>query len=123
MLHTIKQVDIQRVRDCLQQKVTDRGCGKTVAKVMLMISAALNLCGKVRYTAHFAFIGENAHHVYDIQYMAMQFLGELNFTILHHYNGRIAACYPNGTRVDFSFYSPEKYLFQSSWALLQQSDY
>lgn len=110
MIPTIAHVDLQRVRDCLQGKVTHRGCGKTVAKVMLLISAALNNAMKMPTSSHtvYLYVGENGPHVCDVQRTAMRFLQDLRFDITSHSfgNGGINTYY-RGRYIKFMFITPE----------------
>ncbi len=115
MIEQISEVDFQRVKDCLQGALTDRGCGKTVARVLLMISAAINFAcnpkrckgSRPKYSARLLFIGENHRHVEDIQRMTMHFLQGLNFEIVSYTvaGGYIQTLF-HGWLVDFQFCSP-----------------
>lgn len=110
MIPTIAHVDLQRVRDCLQGKVTHRGCGKTVAKVMLTISAGINflLKSKPSQTINLLFVGENQRHLKDIQAMAQRFLTDLQFDILNHsYASGHIRTYFAGRYINFHFFAPE----------------
>lgn len=110
MIPSVAHVDLQRVKDCLQGKVTHRQCGKTVARVMLMISAGINAIYTAKPSAfvNFLFVGENQRHLKDIQAMAHTFLTDLNFDIISHsYASGFIKTYASGRYISFFFYSPE----------------
>lgn len=103
-------IDFDRVRDCLQGKVTHRGCGKTVAKNLVMISSALNDVDTVPTSSWlpYLFIAENERCVSDPTLWTMETLTDLNFDIIDFQPrmGAVKASY-RGRYMNFRFSSPE----------------
>jgi hypothetical protein len=79
IIHTIRELDINRVRDVLQGKATGRGCGKTIAKMMLMFAHGMRRVDK--HWTHFLYVGENPTHTRDVQRTSLILLDEIGFNV------------------------------------------
>lgn len=80
-----QEIDFDRVRDVLQGKRTGRGCGKTIAKLMLMISHAIQPKDKFDHKA-FLFVAENTEHALVLQKIIISILDDVGFNVGFDYS-------------------------------------
>lgn len=114
MIPSIFEIDFDRVKNCLSENTTQQRCGKTTAKILLMLSIALNHLSKMQPNEYcqFLFVGENKNYLVDLMSMMSNFLLDLgiNETSQVFPTPHVIAVFSNKKTICFGFYSPEHLL-------------
>ena len=78
----LSEVDIQRVKDVRDGKLWDRGCGKTIERMVTLLSYLQpHNDGK-----EYLFIGENGWHTQDIYRTFFRWVQETGINCQHSHN-------------------------------------